>query len=65
MLCQICVGATANARRKATEGKSSANFIDDQRDDGKSNEFIGYKFSHSQQMLTVSLPNCKIANDNC
>ncbi|XP_067935210.1 recQ-like DNA helicase BLM isoform X2 [Watersipora subatra] len=41
------------AQERATQGKSSANFIDDQRDDGKSDEFTGYNFPHSREMLSI------------
>ena len=46
---------TGDAQKKATQGKSSANFIDDQRDDGTLEEFLGYNYPHSEHMLSVSI----------
>lgn len=43
-----------NAAKRAVAGKSSANFIDDQKDDGVSGEFDGYNFPHSEEMTNVS-----------
>ena len=45
---------TGIARIRALEGKSAANFIDGQRDVGKSGEFDGYNFPHSEEMRCVS-----------
>jgi len=53
-LVNCFVALQGNAHKKATEGQSSANFTDDQPDDGKTGEFDGFHFPHSENMKSVS-----------